>query len=449
MNNELSATLSKFDSITDWERSDRRDGLKVELAPLRDLLEQLGNPQKSFRTVHVAGTKGKGSVAALVELGLEEAGIPVGRFSSPHVETITERITFGGIPIREQALSEVLERALQARELAKQRGTPGQSATRFDLETLGAILAFADAGLEWAVIECGLGGRLDSTNTVDGEVAVLTNVDLEHTAILGATRSAIAYQKIGILKRGAALVTSVAQDSEAGCVIWPEAASLGCPVILRPPPGPDRTIKESNAGLASAVLDELGRRGVKVSRGENMVEAVTGLLLDEAVARRASLPGRMERLEISSELVKGDGLGEPRRIPVILDGAHVPSSLEHVWREFGHATDLAGPCVAVVGFGRDKKVEDMFNILSGKVSLIVCTSAKGGPPAFSPEQLADLVTVAGIDAEIREDPVDALLRAAAVAAEQGWILVTGSLHLVGAVRPFLISRPETARCAQP
>jgi dihydrofolate synthase / folylpolyglutamate synthase len=167
--------------------------MNVDLAPLRDLLHQLDDPQKQFRTVHIAGTKGKGSVGALIEAGLDRAGLVCSRFSSPHIERITERITFGGNEISEQMMATMMEHAWLAREAAILPATPGRDATRFDLETLAAILPFVEARVTCAVVESGLGGRVDSTNVIDGEVCVLTNVSLEHTAVLGTSHAAIAF----------------------------------------------------------------------------------------------------------------------------------------------------------------------------------------------------------------------------------------------------------------
>jgi dihydrofolate synthase/folylpolyglutamate synthase len=147
---DLAQVLAKYDRLVDWERRDRT-AMKVDIAPLRDLLHQLDNPQKNFRTIHIAGTKGKGSVGALIEAGLHRAGLACGRFSSPHVE----RITFGGQEIREPMLARMLHQAWLARERALLNSDPGGNTTRFDLETLAAILAFVEAKVSWAVIECG------------------------------------------------------------------------------------------------------------------------------------------------------------------------------------------------------------------------------------------------------------------------------------------------------
>jgi dihydrofolate synthase/folylpolyglutamate synthase len=437
-NRALAAALLKLDGVTDWERRDRGSGMLVGLEPLRDLLDHLGRPQHSFRTVHVAGTKGKGSVAALIEAGLHRAGLRVGRFSSPHIERITERVSFGGQEISENAFAASLELAWTARQGAARRGGAGRNATRFDLETLAAILAFAEARVDWVVLECGMGGRTDSTNTVDAEVAVLTNVELEHTAVLGTTHAAIAHQKVGILKPGATLVTGVAPDSEAGAVVRAEAQALACPVLFRPPAGDGLTIAESNAGLARAVLDELGRRGVEI-RGTSLPPGpLAGWLLDDVTRRAAQLPGRMERFDLPVAALTGSADGVSSRfVPAILDCAHVPFSLEAVLADLDGIAELAGPCAVVFGLGRDKQARAMLDMLWHRTAVVVCTQATGGPPAFSPTELCSLAEGAGLAAEAIAHPEDALARAVMAVPARGWILVTGSLHIVGEVRPIL------------
>ena len=141
--------------------------------------------KRSFRSIHVAGTKGKGSVSALIEAALAHAGLRVGRYASPHVERITERVSVQGHDVDEPTLARALNRALDAYEAGRTAGTPAVDATWFDLLTAAAFIIFAETQREWAVIEVGLGGRLDSTNIVDGEIAVVTNIALEHTEILG------------------------------------------------------------------------------------------------------------------------------------------------------------------------------------------------------------------------------------------------------------------------
>ena len=141
----LDATLRRLDALLDWERRERAQ-MRVDLAPVSDLLQRLGQPQRAFRSVHVAGTKGKGSVCALVAAGLRSAGLRAGRYTSPHVERLAERIVIDGQPIADGPLATALEAALQAREQAARAGGPGGVASRFDVLTAAAFHAFRAAG---------------------------------------------------------------------------------------------------------------------------------------------------------------------------------------------------------------------------------------------------------------------------------------------------------------
>jgi dihydrofolate synthase/folylpolyglutamate synthase len=446
---DLARVLAKYDRLVDWERRDR-SVMKVDLAPLRDLLHQLNNPQKKFRTIHIAGTKGKGSVGALIEAGLARAGLACGRFSSPHIERITERITFGGQEISESMLARVLNRAWLVRERAWLHSEVGRNTTRFDLETLAAILAFVEAKVNWAVIECGLGGRTDSTNVIDGEVCVLTNVDLEHTAVLGSSHSAIALQKVGILKRGATMVTRIAPGSEAGQVVYAEAQKLGCPVVFCLS-SPGETIAEINTRLAKNVLDEIGRRSFTAEDPQFSKRPIGGWLLDEATQLRAGLPGRMEGFELP---VLGDITG-PRNctsIPVILDGAHVPFSLAAVLHDLRRIPELANFFVVVFGAGRDKQAFAMLDLLKqNRVDVVICTKAASDARPWASHELRHFAEELGLAPEDISEPRAALMQAIALAAGRGWILVTGSLRLVGEIRSIireLGAKPRRFSCGE-
>ena len=431
---DLAQVLAKYDKLVDWERRNR-SAMKVDIAPLRDPLHQLNNPQKKFRTIHIAGTKGKGSVGALIEAGLHRAGLACGRFSSPHVERITERVTFGGQEISEPMLAKVLNWAWLVRERALLNSESGGNTTRFDLETLAAILAFVEAKVNWAVIECGLGGRTDSTNVIDGEVCVLTNVELEHTAVLGSSHSAIAFQKVGILKRGATMITGVAPDSAAGHIVSAEAQKRGCPVVFCSP-RPRETIAEINLGLAHNVLDEIGRRSVSAQDPQFSKRPIGGWLLDEATQLKAGLPGRMEGFELP---VSGGitGFRDSKRIPVFLDGAHVPFNLAAVLRDLHRIQELAGFFAVVFGTGRDKQAFAMLELLKeNRVDAVICTQVGSDVQSWTSHELRHFAGELGLNSQDVSEPRDALMQALALVAGRGWILVTGSLRLVGEIRPI-------------
>ncbi|MBV8795389.1 MAG: bifunctional folylpolyglutamate synthase/dihydrofolate synthase [Hyphomicrobiales bacterium] len=395
--------------------------MRVGLEPMRDLAARLGDPQKSFRVVHVAGTKGKGSVSALIEAALGRAGLRVGRYGSPHVERVTERISVQGHDVDEPTLARALNQALDAYEAARAAGTPAADATWFDLLTASAFLIFREARVEWAAIEVGLGGRLDSTNIVDGEVAVVTNIELEHTEILGKTRAAIAGEKVGILKPGAVLITTLGTDDEAGRVLQAKADALGSRV-KRTRVDASAPIAEINLALAAAVLGELRRKEVTGRSGE----PVGAALLDSAARAAARLPGRMERFDV--EIGRG-------RVPVVMDGAHVPFNIGAVLRDLALAPELSSPCVAIVAIAADKDARGFVAELAKRASTVLFTDLPGSSRGRSPAELKALADSLGLASEIEPDASHALKRGLELAAQaNAWLLVTGSLYLIGALR---------------
>jgi dihydrofolate synthase/folylpolyglutamate synthase len=475
----LAAAMARLDALTDWERRPR-NRMRVGLEPACDLAARLGEPHKTFRAVHVAGTKGKGSVSALIEAGLAGAGLRVGRYGSPHVERVTERVSLGAHDVDEATLAGALTRALDVYEAARREGTAARDATWFDLLTLAAFVIFRDAGVEWAVVEVGLGGRLDSTNIVDGEIAVITNIGLEHTEILGDTRAAIAGEKAGILKSGAMLVTTLAPDDEAGRVVYARAGALGCEVV-RSDAGEGATIEETNVALAGAVLDALGREGVTANSGAPLGAA----RLDSETRARARLVGRMERFKLEpsvsskgarsaspsplwgrdrvggltapdlhaisanlkgaarppSSILPHKGGGGPGALHVVLDGAHVPFNVAAVLRDLARAPELAGPCVAVVALARDKDAAGFLAEVGRRASLIVCTSVPSATRGRPADELQAIAASLGLPCEAEPDPKRALRRGMEHAEKAGaWLIVTGSLYLVGELRAEALTR---------
>jgi dihydrofolate synthase/folylpolyglutamate synthase len=419
-NHNLARAMKRLDALTDWERRPRNK-MRVGLEPMRDLAARLGDPQKSFRSIHVAGTKGKGSVSALIEVALAHAGLRVGRYASPHVERITERVSVQGHDVDEPTLARALDLALNAYEAARNAMTPAANATWFDLLTAAAFIIFAETQREWAVIEVGLGGRLDSTNIVNGEIAVVTNIALEHTEILGDTRAAIAGEKVGILKPGAVLITSLSADDEAGRVLQTRVDELGARV-KRTRVDPSAAIEQINLALAAAVLGELRRKGVSGRSGE----PVGAALLDSATRAAARLPGRMERFDLE--------VG-PRRLPVVMDGAHVPFNIGAVLRDLALAPDLSGSCVAIVALAADKDAHGFVAELAGRASTVLFTDLPGSSRGRPPVELQALAESLGLTSEVEPDAKRALKRGLELAARaNAWLLVTGSLYLVGALR---------------
>lgn len=416
----LASALARLDALVDWERRDRDASMRRSIDPVRDLLARMGAPHERWRSVHVAGTKGKGTTSALVAEGLERAGHRVGLYTSPHVVRVQERIRIDGCDVGDAELAVGLERALDAREAARAQGSAGEGATWFDVLTAAAFAIFAEERVEWAVVECGLGGRLDSTNVVRGEVCVVTNVDLEHTAVLGSTRAAIASEKGGILKPGSTLVTSLAAEDEAGRVLHDIATRLGCKILR--PARDAATMLERDVDLARLCLDELCRRGVP---------GASSAVLDMDAIERARLPGRMERFDV-------DG------IPVVIDAAHVASSVEMVLDELSCASDLRGLPTVVLALGREKDAHSILKKLVGRTDRLLCTTAASGPLRTA-EELAVEARRTGLAAEAVAEPTDAFARALS-GARGRWVLILGSFYLAGALRLQIATGPQRNRC---
>ncbi|WP_433706546.1 bifunctional folylpolyglutamate synthase/dihydrofolate synthase [Paraburkholderia sacchari] len=422
---ELAAMLHSLDELTNWEHRPR-GAMVVGIAPVLDLLRRLDNPHHGFRTVHVTGTKGKGSVCALLEAALNEAGLSVGRYASPHLQRVNERISIGCVAIADRQLVEAVGCALDAFRQARGAGTDGKTASWFDVVTAAAFVAFRDAGLDWVIVEVGLGGRLDSTNVINAEVAVITNVELEHTEVLGKTRAEIAREKGGILKRDATLITTLTDADDAGKILHAEAQVLGCAVICVPPV-PGFSIEESNAQLAGEVLNQLGYRGVLIRSECGSGRPVGAWLLNSSVRSRARLPGRLEQI-----VVHGKRLAP---VSVVLDGAHVPFNLEAVLRDLTNREDLRGDCVAVVGMAADKDAAGLLLVLARHATHLVFTELPPPGHGLSCETLQMVAASFGLSSETQVDLRAAMERGLLLAARSGgWLLVTGSLRLVGAVR---------------
>jgi dihydrofolate synthase/folylpolyglutamate synthase len=422
----LEWAVGRLDALINWERKGR-GRMRVSLEPARDLCARLGDPQRCAPAVHVTGSKGKGSVCALVDAGLRAAGLRTGRYVSPHVERVTERVAIDGREVGDDVLAEGIERALAAREAALAEGTPAREATWFDLLTAAAWCAFRAEKIEWLVVECGMGGRFDSTNTLDGEVSVITGVELEHTNVLGTTRAAIAGEKAGIVKPGRALVTALPEDDEAGAVAARIARELGSPV-LRPAwlaSGVRPSIEVRNRVLAGLALDELGRRGWSGRDGRRLGAA----LLPPPGSGEARLPARLELFELAG-------------VPLVLDGAHTPLSVADVLADLAAGPPGgSGRPLAILGLNADKDLGGILKSLVGRVDRVLCTSV-GGVLAQSPEAIAEAAGALGLEAETADTPRMALERARELVTPGGWILALGSLHLAGALRPLLAPTPN-------
>ncbi len=399
----------------------RRFGVVLGLDRMRALLDRLGRPQDRLGTVvHVGGTNGKGSTAAMIGALAREGGRRTAVYSSPHLTTIRERIV-----VDDELVSEA--QFVAAAEVVADAG--GGELTFFEQVTAIALCVFAAAQPGVTVLEVGLGGRLDATNVVDAAVAVVTGVALDHQAILGDTLAAIAAEKAGIFKPGQDIVIGCSGEPAAVPALATAARAVGRSVTVVDPrqpaaqdalgalalPGPHQ---RRNARAALAAVDALERRGVvAVSSAER-----------RAALARVRHPGRFEIV-----------LGDP---DIILDGAHNPhgaKALADALRERG-----LRPTV-VLGVSADKDVTGIVRALAPVASTIVATRYRQDR-ALEPEALATLARAYVEEVAVAPDLVAALAiargRPAALGAPvQRSIVIAGSLFLVGEARTLLCAAP--------
>ena len=403
---------------------------KLGLERVLQLAEALGNPHRHGRILHVAGTNGKGSVAAMLESSLRAAGYSTGLYTSPHLNEPTERIRINGAPVSAADFAGAFNEVHAVAEQELESGTLDLHPTYFESVTLMAFLLFRRFQVDCTVMEVGLGGRLDATNIVEPAVTIVTPVDFDHEAWLGTSLESIAGEKAGILKPGVPAILG-RQRPEAEAVLRRRAAELGVPVrrIADCPatPGP-ATPWASELEVAAPVPLHLR---VPLPGAHQLDNALTAALALEQLGLPAAAvetgiahvrwPGRLERVAESPD--------------VILDGAHNPAGAR-VLADYIR-TWFAGRRVWMVyGAMRDKAVEEITGILFPLADRLVLT-APAQARAIRPEALAE---IAGRpDARVTHSVARAVELIRAEAAPGNVVFFTGSLFLVGEARPFFLN----------
>ncbi len=426
-----------FESFLPYANLERGQSVGVfRLDRMRTLCELTGMPQDSFKTIHVAGSKGKGSLCALLASILEEGGEKTGLYASPHLLDYSERISLAGKALEPQILLAEGEKITQLLKdwekiTPKELGPP----TFFELITLLAFLSFRAAGCSWAVIETGLGGRLDSTNVIIPQASVITSIELEHTEYLGSTLAAIAGEKAGIIKAGRP-VFSGRMKEEARSVIRARAESLGCPYHY----GEDVCGAEI-AGLGWEGMD--ARLEVRGQGGKRRELALRMGLLGRVQAENAALAALViDRIRpdigdpalcrgISSTRLPGRFQLIDTRPPLVIDGSHTPDSLALCLETW---IALAGPGGSLVfGCAADKDVAAMAALARGKFERIIITGI-GSFKASNPEGVLEAFQESSRGLELELAMELDLGRALSRAREGGRpSLVCGSFYLAGLV----------------
>jgi dihydrofolate synthase/folylpolyglutamate synthase len=379
----------------------------------------LGLPQHRFASIHVVGTNGKSSVTRMTAALLEAHGVSTGACVSPHAARWSERVLVRGEEVDPSAFAAAVERAAIAAETVNRSLEPGEAVTQFELATAAAFVVFAAARVKAAVIEAGLGGRLDATNTIPSKVTILTSVGLDHTEWLGETEEEIAVEKLAVLRDHSTLVLGQVSPAVAELARG-HAAERGAELIVAPDdPGEDVRLRAAGA---------FQRRNFALACAA--AKAFLGGLDHASVVRVAAdveIPGRLEWVA-----------GDP---PALLDAAHNPDGA----RALADALpDVAQgrPVIACIAALREKDVAAMARALAPTLSRVVCTEIPSrdfvGRSGMEAVELVRACTEVGISAEAEPDFARAMLRAQGLASDAGGILlITGSHYILGPGRAAL------------
>jgi dihydrofolate synthase/folylpolyglutamate synthase len=430
-------------TATDYEKMQRvrYNTDTFSLDRMRAVLEALGSPERRFRSVHVAGTKGKGSTAAILHALALECGLKTGLYTSPHLVDIRERIRVGRDDIPAEALRALVADAQPHVDRMRAAGDPP---TFFEIFTALAFRHFADEAVDLAVVEVGLGGRLDATNVLRPDVSVLTSVSIDHTHQLGETLERIAAEKAGIIKPGVPVVCQP-QPPEAMAVVERAAQRAGSPLLVV---GRDVTytwapVQGTGIRLAvrtpHAAYDDLFLPLLGEHQAVNAATAIA------AAERAGSLAERLtpERVRGGLRRVRWPGRMElvPGRPDMLLDGAHNRASMERLME--GLAQHFPGRLlVFVFASAADKDIDGMLAVLAQKGGgAPVVFTRTDNPRAAAPADLADSFWArGGREAETAPATAAALEAARKKAPLGGLVVVCGSLYLVGEFKGMLAQR---------
>ncbi|MGD0199048.1 MAG: cyanophycin synthetase [Solirubrobacteraceae bacterium] len=387
-----------------------RFGMRFGLDRIHRLLNVLGLARIPFPSIEIVGTNGKSSTTRLTTALLERHGLRTGCFTSPHLLSYRERIRVGEADIAPERFAATVAQVVRAADLVDRSQTDADDrVTQFELLTAAALVEFAAAQVDVAVLEAGLGGRYDATNAVDSGVAVLTNVGLEHTRYLGPTVADIAREKLAVVRPGSTLIIGPAIDPVAREIALRTAAERGATLV--------EVEDEPSADFELAARGAYQRGNFAVARAA--AQAFLGRELDPAAvlaaAHSVSVPGRFEVHD-----------GQPQ---VLFDGAHNPGGIDALTASLPEF--VAGRrLVAVVSILDDKDAAAMLRGLLAHVDALVCTAC-ASPRALPAPTLASLAGQLGAaEVVIEQRPHDAMVKAGELAGPDGVVLATGSIYLL-------------------
>ena len=425
--------LAWLDSHANMEKDVSPRAASMRLERIERILALMGDPQRTAPAIHITGTNGKGSTARMVTRLLKEKGLTVGTYLSPHLERPHERILWDGEPVTDDQLATALGAVAALEPMFE--STP----TWFEVLTAAAFGFFNEVAVDVMVVEVGLGGRYDATNVVHGDVAVITNIALDHQAIIGPTRADIAMEKAGIIKPGAVVV--IGEDDEDLVPIFDAAAAeVEAAAVWKR--GDDFACVENHIAVGGRLLsirtpgalyEEVFVPVHGAHQGDNAacavaaVEAFFAAPLDETVVEGGlggvELPGR---LEVAT-----------RRPLVVIDGAHNAAGAAALGSSLDDDFDVQGRRIVVFGCLIGHTPGELLDHLGASVIDLLVATEPLSPRAVPAAEVAVAARALGIDTVVEPDVRSAIDAATALASEDDLVVVTGSLYLVGQARSHL------------
>jgi len=410
------------------------------LERMHRLLALLGNPQEGLHAVHIAGSKGKGSTAAMTEAILRAAGYKTGLYTSPHLHTFRERIRINGQLI---SRPEVIQLAEEIKPAVDEIGNP----STFELITAMAFLHFAHQHVDWAVLEVGLGGRLDATNVVQPDICAITPLSYEHTDLLGHTLSLIAWQKAGIIKAGVPVVIAPQAD-EARRVLLDVAEDTGVDLIEVAQHWHFEPVTHDLNGQSFRAWPLVAPQNARTYRikllgTHQVVNATTVLALIERLRQKgAAIPDSAIERGLQTALWPGRLEILSEKPALVVDSAHNRDSAEKLYSALCEWFPEHDKMTLIFGASRDKNISGMLEVLSPMADRIIVTQSYHPRAAAAADLVAQLPAAARDRVEIEPEIPDALTSAWATAGKNDLICVTGSIFVVAGVRETWARWPE-------
>ena len=425
--------IKKVMSLADFERSSKNPNNRIfKLDRMLFLLQELGNPQDKTPAIHIAGTKGKGSTASMVESILKHSGYVTGLFTSPHLHKFTERIRIMNHPISDNEFASLVDKIWPKLKLVESNHSLG-SITTFEMLTAMAFLHFKEMNVDFQIIEVGMGGRLDATNVINPLVSVITRISLDHTETLGTTLSAIAGEKAGIIKPRVPVI-SAPQTLEAEQVFTSKAISLNCQLT---------NVKENVCW--EITKKSVHKQKIKIAGQLSDYTIETNLLGDHQADNAATSIATIETLVKLGVSIKPESIIngfeqinlkgrfqviESDRIKFVLDGAHNPDSIERLVFSF---RKYFSPKKVILVFGciDGHDYKEMLNNLSILKPIIVVSKSRH-PKSIKPSDISKELAFNDCQLDSLQPTVsNAIDKALTLATNEDIILVTGSFSIVG------------------